>query len=461
MKFRRAALAVALVIGAAVSPTSEAGTLDTRDVIVQLFEWNWNSVAAECRDQLGQRGYGYVQVSPPQEHVTGPEWWTEYQPVSYRIESRKGTRAEFAAMVNSCHAAGVKVIADAVINHMSGEDAPGIGWAGSPFGHYDYPGTYASWDFHHCGRNGNDDIVNYGDRYEVQNCELVNLADLATDTEYVRGRVAAYLNDLLSLGVDGFRIDAAKHIAAGDLAAIKAKLSRPAHLVQEVIQAHGEPVQPGEYTGIGDVHEFRYGRDLKRVLYNEKLAQLHNFGESWGYLPGGSAVPFVDNHDTQRNGSTLSYKDGARYLLANVFMLAWPYGTPTVMSGYAFSDNDQGPPQDVTGTVNAAECSSGVWVCEHRFPAISGMVDFHNAVHGTAVTNWWDDGGDLIAFGRGSAGYVVVNDTDQAVNRSFRTSMAAGTYCDVVHGGQRCFSVNSSGWFTATVAAHDALALHR
>jgi glycosidase len=60
----------------------------------------------------------------------------------------------------------------------------------------------------------------------VQTCELDNLAEyvvlpipvsianssssLATETEYVRGRLATYVNDLLSLGVDGLRLDAAK-----------------------------------------------------------------------------------------------------------------------------------------------------------------------------------------------------------------------------------------------------------
>lgn len=37
-------------------------------------------------------------------------------------------------------------------------------------------------------------------------------SSLATDTEYVRGRLAQYGNDLLSLGVDGFRLDAAKRV---------------------------------------------------------------------------------------------------------------------------------------------------------------------------------------------------------------------------------------------------------
>ena len=194
-----------LVPTAVTAPPAVAAPSGAKKVIVQLFEWNWPSVASECQSTLGPKGYGYVQVSPPQEHVRGNQWWLAYQPVSYRIESRKGTRAQFQSMVNTCHAAGVKVIVDAVINHMSGQDNGGTGWAGSSYSHYDYPGIYQTQDFHHCGRNGGDDIANYNDRYEVQNCELVNLSDLKTESDYVRTKIASYLNDLLSLGVDGFR----------------------------------------------------------------------------------------------------------------------------------------------------------------------------------------------------------------------------------------------------------------
>ena len=37
-----------------------------------------------------------------------------------------------------------------------------------------------------------------------------SLSSLATETDYVRGRLAEYGNDLLSLGADGLRLDAAK-----------------------------------------------------------------------------------------------------------------------------------------------------------------------------------------------------------------------------------------------------------
>ena len=456
-------------VGGPVVAPAAAAPSDTRKVIANLFEWNWPSVAAECQSFLGPRGYGYVQVSPPQEHVRGQQWWVAYQPVSYRIESRKGTRAQFQSMVSTCHSAGVKVIVDAVINHMSAQDNGGTGWAGSRFGHYDYPGNYQPQDFHHCRRNGNDDISNYNDRYEVQNCELVNLADLSTESEYVRTRLAAYLNDLLALGVDGFRLDASKHMPAADIAAIKGKLSRSAYLVQEVIWGGGEPIQPTEYTGNGDVHEFRYGKDLGRVFRREKLAYLNNFGEAWGYLATGKAGVFVDNHDTQRDGGdVLTYKDNAIYALANAFMLAWPYGSPTVMSSYEFGDRDQGPPSDSSGKTNNATCFSGGWRCEHRWRGIANMVAFRNAVNGTSVVNWYDNGNNHIAFGRGDKGYLTINDEDSAIDgRSYHSNLPAGRYCDVIHGDYTAGSctgpvvtVDSAGWFRANIPAHDAVAIH-
>jgi len=36
---------------------------------------------------------------------------------------------------------------------------------------------------------------------------------LATETEHVREQLAAYTNDLISLGVDGLRLDAAKRMS--------------------------------------------------------------------------------------------------------------------------------------------------------------------------------------------------------------------------------------------------------
>ncbi|GAA2617099.1 hypothetical protein GCM10009863_33590 [Streptomyces axinellae] len=88
------------------------------------------------------------------------------------------------------------------------------------------------------------------------------------------------------------------------------------------------------------------------------LGSLQNIGG--GKLAGGSARTFVDNWDTERNGSTLSYRDGAAYALATIFMLAHPYGSPNVYSGYEFSAGDAGPPSGGSG-----------WTGNHARPEIT------------------------------------------------------------------------------------------
>ncbi|MET0424702.1 MAG: carbohydrate-binding module family 20 domain-containing protein [Actinoplanes sp.] len=465
-----AAFVAVLVVGRPQSADAKAdANPGAKDTIVHLFEWPWASVAAECTNVLGPKGFGGVQVSPPQEHVVLPgsayPWWQDYQPVSYQLVTRRGNRAAFASMVSTCHAAGVKIYVDAVINHMAGGGSTGAGSAGSTYSHYAYPAVpYGTNDFHHCGRNGNDDIVNYGDRWEVQNCELVDLSDLATESSYVRGKLVGYLNDLIGLGVDGFRVDAAKHIPVADLQAIYSQLNGNPYIFQETIEGGAGEPSPSEYTGIGDVTEFRYGDVVGNAFRDANLGNLNNL-PSQMLLGSGDAVAFIDNHDTQRNGrAKLTYKDGATYGLSEAFMLAYPYGVPQVMSSFTFSNNDAGPPAAANGTTNAVNCSSG-WACEHRWRTTANMVGFHNAAYGTSVSNWWSNG-NQIAFGRGANAYAVFN-RGGSLNRTFSTSLPAGTYCDVANGdfsGGTCsgptYTVNSSGQFTATVAGNGLLALH-
>ncbi|WP_159611916.1 carbohydrate-binding module family 20 domain-containing protein [Glutamicibacter sp. JC586] len=428
---------------------------DGKDVILNLFQWNWKSVAQECKSSIAPAGFGYVQVSPPAEHLRGAAWWTSYQPVSYKVDSKLGNRDDFSAMVKSCNDAGVKVIADAVVNHMAGAGQSGTGTAGSAFSEDNFP-EYSAQDFNDCRTN----ISNYSDRWQVQNCRLVGLQDLKTSSSYVQQNIADYLDDLVSLGVSGFRIDASKHIPATDLEAIKSKMKNPGVFwVHEVIGAAGEPIQESEYLGSGDSFEFDYARQLKSD-FDSQIANLRFIGD--GKLTSDRAGVFVANHDTERNGETMNYKWGAKYLLANVFMLSWPYGSPSVYSGYSFTDKDAGAPGASDASVPNASCDSSAWTCEQRQDEITGMVGFNNAVGDAAVSNWWDDGSNQIAFGRGNKGFVAINNTGSSTTREYSSSLAAGTYCDVVAGADcsQKITVGSDGKFNATVPAYGALALH-
>ncbi|ACV09569.1 carbohydrate binding domain-containing protein [Jonesia denitrificans] len=427
-------------------------------VIANLFQWNWTSVAQECTTSIGPAGYDYVQVSPPQEHVLGDAWWTSYQPVSYRIESKLGTRAEFEAMVDTCRDAGVGIIADAVINHMSGSPE-GEGWAGTPYSEENYPGPegqYTPANFNDCKT----DIADYNNREQVQNCRLVGLQDLATGTDYVRQEIAAYLDDLADLGVAGYRIDAAKHMPAADLEAIKAATTTAKNLywVHEVIGSGGEPIQPSEYLGSGDSHEFNYARTL-RSRFGGDIADLQLLGTHLTLLPSDDAGVFVDNHDTERNGETLSYKDGDRYVLANVFMLSYPYGLPTVYSGYEFSERDAGAPQDSTGLIDDVTCADGAWTCMHRNPVITSMVGFAHHVAGEPVTDWATVSENVIGYGRDDKGFVVINNSADSVTHTFTTSLPAGTYCDVLASDCTELTVDAQGTVDITVAPMSAVAL--
>ncbi len=463
-----------------------AGRPGVPGVGVQLFQWTWDAIAAECTDHLGPDGYGWVLTSPPQEHVLGAQWWTSYQPVSYRVESRLGTRAQFAAMVDACHAAGVDVVADAVLNHMTGQDVPGTGWAGSAYEHLDYPGIYSDTggDFHHCGLTPGDDIADYDDPTQVRRCELVNLADLATETPHVRATLAAYLQDLRSLGVDGFRIDAAKHVAPDDIGAVLAELPADTVVVQEVIRGAGEPITPEQFVAHGQVLEFGWAQDLRGLLRGS-LSLVEDLGPDWGYVASADAVIFVDNHDTERNGSTLSYRDGWEYTLGNVLLLASAYGTPVVYSGYAFSDRDAGPPQDTAGAVLDAVCpddagpdaprADGEWTCQHRWDVVTGMVGWRAAVtagEGAAPTEAFWSEGEVVAFSRGARGLVVVNAEDTPLAAEVPTTMPDGDYCDVTAGPVDRVGAGGagecpgetvevrSGVATVAVASRSALAVH-
>lgn len=447
-----AAALAAAALTAPAAPTAQAAPPGGKDVTAVLFSWDFPSVARECTERLGPAGYGFVQVSPPQEHIQGSQWWTQYQPVSYRIAGRLGTEQQFRSMVATCRAAGVGVIVDAVVNHMAAGSGTGTG--GTGYSKYHYPGTYGDADFNTCRTDINPGDYT-GDRWRVQHCELVGLSDLDTGSDHVQNTIADYMNRLLGWGVAGFRVDAAKHIPAQHLREIRSKVDGgDVFWNQEVIYGAGEAITPEEYLGSGDVQEFRYAFDLKRIFLGERLAHLRTFGESWGYLPSGSAGVFVDNHDTERNGSTLSYRDGSAYTLASVFMLAWPYGNPDVHSGYEFTDFDAGPPGG--GRVDA--CYQDGWKCQHAWPEISAMVGFRNATSGAAVTDWWDNGDDAIAFGRGDRGFVVINGEGGTLDRTFQTSLPGGDYCDV-HSGATV-TVGGDGRFTASVGAGRALALH-
>ncbi|XP_005388875.1 PREDICTED: pancreatic alpha-amylase isoform X3 [Chinchilla lanigera] len=373
-------------------------TWQGRTAIVHLFEWRWADIAAECERYLAPKGFGGVQVSPPNENIiiNNPyrPWWERYQPISYKLCSRSGNEDEFRNMVTRCNNVGVRIYVDAVINHMCGE-GNGAGTSSTCGSYYnshnrEFPAVpYSGWDF-------NDGKCKTG-----------------------------------SGGIESYN-DAA-----------------------QVIDLGGEAIKSSEYFGNGRVTEFKYGAKLGTVIRKwngEKMAYLRNWGEGWGFVPSDKALVFVDNHDNQRGhgaggASILTFWDARLYKVAVGFMLAHPYGFARVMSSYRWDRNFQngkdvndwiGPPNNNGATkevtINADTTCGNGWVCEHRWRQIRNMVAFRNVADGQPFTNWWENGSNQVAFGRGNKAFIVFNNDDWTLSQTLQTGLPAGTYCDVISG---------------------------
>ncbi|RPA85447.1 glycoside hydrolase [Ascobolus immersus RN42] len=239
---------------ASLSAAQSSFSNGQKGAIVEMFGWPFNDVAKEC-SFIGKAGYMGVKLFPVQEAVWGSHyyetdnqfrpWYHIYQPVSYRLKSRMGTREELRNMIQACRTAGVRVYADAVVNHMVGQgtdianhrsncnyysghnatDGSPYFTSGNTYLLNPYTGTrptlefpavpYGPTDFH-CERSLN----SWTDGNVITKGWLVGLTDLNTEKEYVQDRIATYLVDLISIGFSGFRVDAAKHIGPRSMAQI-------------------------------------------------------------------------------------------------------------------------------------------------------------------------------------------------------------------------------------------------
>ncbi|XP_012940242.1 protein mesh [Aplysia californica] len=430
-----------------------------RQVIVHLFEWKWTDVAQECERYLGPMGFCGVQISPPNEHVNEfPKWaWSErYNPVSYKLESRSGTEAQLRDMVQRCNKVGVRIYADAVINHMAALEFAGFGVAGSFYNasaRY-FPGVpYNSSHFNMANRcpGANSQSPVRHDLTDIRNCGLSPLTDLNHGFEWVRAKVAAYLNSLIDIGVAGFRVDAATYIWPMDLDSILSRLHRvdggDPFVYHEVKTSRTvmDMSELSKYFPLGLVTEFRYTDAISRAVSNISL--LDSLVQA-DWVPSDDALVFVDNHDTQRSddGTAFNFKSPNPYTRAVAFTLAYNYGFTRIMSSYYFLYRSQSPPhvggvtKDVT--INAdGTCGNG-WVCEHRWKAISNMVKFRSAVSGTSVDNWSNTHG-VASFSRGDKGFFAMSTYRFRV--TVNTGLPAGTYCDLMSDCAQNVTVDATG----------------
>jgi hypothetical protein len=248
------------------------------------------------------------------------------------------------------------------------------------------------------------------------------MPDIAVEREDTQVKIANYLKNLMSMGVYGFRIDAAKHMPPEAISGILAKAGNPLSYL-DVRGYAGEAVLAGDYTNIPNtvVTEYSYGSAMKSNIINPK--GLVDMKDGWFNVNSDGAETFIVNFDEERaTGSGLiNYKLSPRYSLSQSFLVAWPYGKiRQVYSGYKFDDSQ------MAGPFGDARCTGG-WNCEHRVSMVMNAVGFARATRGYGVSyKGASDDGKVIWFTRGDKGFYVMNSGDQPIKWTFDTHMPGG-----------------------------------
>jgi alpha-amylase len=236
-----------------------------KGAIVEMFGWSHDDVLKECQ-LLGKAGYLGAKLSAVHEQLLSFEpvdgtlnpWHFMYQPVSYKLDGRGGTRQELEKLIKVCRAEGIRIYVDIVLNHFTAggndmynhRDSDGLYgctyWQSktssapsarksSFYTHVytytynkntrdhpsnEFPGAAIGPEDFHCDRKLN----SWSSLFELNNAWVNGYTDLDTSRENVRERQAAYLVEMLSTGITGFRLNFAKHMSPDDLAEIFKKV---------------------------------------------------------------------------------------------------------------------------------------------------------------------------------------------------------------------------------------------
>lgn len=179
--------------------------------ILQCWNWSYNGIKANMQ-KIAEQGFSAIQTSPiqtiketTQNRQMSGSWWVYYQPSNFSIETNSqnacGTKSEFKAMCDEAHKYGIKVIVDAVLNHLANNGDNTL----SPTIPDDIRNDSSCW--HDIKTNSW-----YASRYDITQYCMGGLPDLNTSNTKIQNYAISFLKEAIDAGADGFRFDGAKHI---------------------------------------------------------------------------------------------------------------------------------------------------------------------------------------------------------------------------------------------------------
>ena len=477
MKFYHLAAAAALAL-AACNPSAKddnPGAPSEDEVILHAWTWSFDTIAANMK-QIADAGYDIVQTSPAQTCFVGEDggmalfshpgdsvrgkWYYYYQPIDWKIGNYMlGTRDQLKAMCDSAAKYGVRVIVDVLPNHTAVDRSAITASLDSAVGGRENL-------FHEAGLTP---IRDYNDRLQCTTGEMGGLPDVNTENPDFQAYYMQYVNDLLSLGVRGFRYDTAKHIglpsdpkdpksernnfwdvATGREAANGIQLALPADslfIYGEVLQDRN--VKETEYAEYMDLCASSYGHSLRKALENHDVnaADLTDWHHP---VDPAHLVTWVESHDTYCNANESADLTDDQIRAGWVWIAARQHGRPLFYSRPAGSTRENYWGNNRVGARGNDE---------FFHPEVVAANKFRKDMKGYPEQLFFSEDGAIGEVARGSKGAAVVNFTDSDRQVSIKTTLPAGKYTDAVHNAS--FEVSSDSILTGAAAPMASYLLYR
>ena len=170
--------------------------------ILHLFQWRINDIIPELKT-IKDQGFDAIQISPIQgTKDSGMEWWKLYQPINLKIGNEQiGSKKDLINLIQEARKYNIRIVVDIVLRHVAGDE------------------TYPLKPH----RNVDPELLPYlaepidgvnidNDRWQcTRRCTGMPMLDY--DNVKLRKLYRRFLDELVFIGVDGFRLDQLKHYA--------------------------------------------------------------------------------------------------------------------------------------------------------------------------------------------------------------------------------------------------------
>jgi glycosidase len=483
---KAAAFPVALVILAMLAPVAALGADFKREVVYQIItdrffdgstannnppqstglydstKTNWRAYwggdlagIQQKMSYLSGLGVTAIWISPPVDNLNTniPDGngnptasYHGYQGRDFkRVEEHFGnssnTWTDFDNLVTAAHQNGIKVIIDFAPNHTTQDN-------GGEFGAFYDNGTLlgnftsdTNGYFHH---NANISGGGWDDRYQVEYFTLFDLADLNQEHATVDAYLKASAQLFQQHGVDGFRIDAVKHVTWGWEYSFANSIytNGDSFLFGEWYQGNtNDPLYHDSYkfankSGIS-LLDFPLNTAIRSVFgSNSNFSDIDTVltQEGTNFTWKEDLVTFIDNHDMAR---FLSVNNNNTRLHQALAFILTERGIPCIYYGteqYLHNDTSGGTDPYNRPMMNAFSTSTTAYTLMNR---LSTLRRNNTAVpYGSHQQRWMNN--DVYIYERkfyGNVVLVAINKGASAANvTGLNTSLPVGTYNDYLTG---------------------------